>query len=174
MKHAVARPEVSFIMGHTYRLAAPSDDPILADIMFDAVRNGPSKYTEAQRMAWVPARREGHPWRERLKDQDIVVAEQDDEPVGFMSLASTGYIDFAYIRPVAQGCGLFRELFERIEGRAYAKGVNLLWVHASLAAQPAFSAVGFSIIRREVVRIGSENLERFEMEKRPKCQSRSD
>lgn len=69
-------------MGHTFRWAVPSDDPILADIMFDAVRNGASKYTEAQRMAWVPARREGHSWRERMNDREIVVAEQDDESVG--------------------------------------------------------------------------------------------
>jgi putative acetyltransferase len=144
----------------------PSDDSILADIMFDAVRNGPSKYTEAQRIAWVPARREGQSWRERLNDQEIVIAEQDDEPVGFMSLASAGYIDFAYIRPSARGCGLFRELFKRIEGRARAKGLDLLWVHASLAAQPGFDAVGFSVRHREVVAMGSENLERFEMEKR--------
>jgi putative acetyltransferase len=153
-------------MGHTFRWAVPSDDPILADIMFDAVRNGPSKYTEAQRIAWVPARREGQSWRERLNDQEIVIAEQDDEPVGFMSLASAGYIDFAYIRPSARGCGLFRELFKRIEGRARAKGLDLLWVHASLAAQPGFDAVGFSVRHREVVAMGSENLERFEMEKR--------
>lgn len=111
MKHAVPTPEVSFGMGHTFRWAAPSDDPILADIMFDAVRNGLSKYTEAQRSAWVPARREGHSWRERLNHQDIVVAEQGYEPVGFMSLASAGYIDFTYVRPSARGCGLFRALF---------------------------------------------------------------
>jgi putative acetyltransferase len=152
-------------MRTAFRWAVPSDDAILADIMFDAVRNGPSKYSEPQRAAWVPRRREGQPWRDRLAGQDIVVAEQNDHPVGFMSLAPGGYIDFAYIRPVAQGCGLFRAMFERIEARAREQGLCALWVHASLAAQPAFSAVEFSIKHQEDVVLGTETLNRFKMEK---------
>ncbi len=81
-----------------------------------------------------------------------------------MSLAEGGYIDFAYIRPKERGAGLFRELFKRILDRAQAKDVRLLWVHASLTAEPAFAAVGFVARHREQVTIGSEVLDRFEME----------
>jgi putative acetyltransferase len=80
-----------------------------------------------------------------------------------MSLAEGGYIDFAYIRAEARGVGLFRELFKRILDRARAKGLPLLWVHASLTAEPAFSALGFVARHREQVTIGGEVLDRFEM-----------
>ncbi|EDL47956.1 hypothetical protein [Erythrobacter sp. SD-21] len=96
--------------------ACEQDYEILADIMFDAVRHGPSKYDEAQREAWVPERRSGASWDKRLARQDIAMAHRNDgATLGFMSLDASGYIDFAYIRPEAQGRGLFRILYDAIE-----------------------------------------------------------
>ena len=149
-----------------FRWAAPADYDVLADIMFDAVRNGESRYAERQRAAWVPARRSGPEWEARLRGQDIVLAEQDGKAVGFASLADGGYVDFAYIRPEAQHKGLFRQLMSRIVERAIAKGDALLWTHASLMAEPAFASVGFVVRTREQVVIGGESFDRCEMEMR--------
>ena len=85
--------------------------------------------------------------------------------VGFASLARGGYVDFAYIRPQARGTGLFRQLLSRILERALARREPLLWTHASLMAEPAFAKLGFTITRRERVRIGEEDFDRCEMEK---------
>jgi putative acetyltransferase len=148
----------------TLRWATEADFDALADVMFAAVREGESTYTEAQRQAWVPEPRRGSEWRTRLLSQEIIVAEADGRLFGFMSLAEGGYIDFAYIRAEARGAGLFRELFKRILERARAKGVRLLWVHASLTAEPAFAALGFVVRQREQVTLGGEVLDRFEME----------
>lgn len=137
----------------------------LADVMFDAVRNGPSKYTEPQRAAWVPERRSGEEWEARLARQVIALARDANRVVGFMSLEPGGYIDFAFIRPEAQGAGLFRRLFGQIEEYSHAQGETRLWVHASLMAEPAFAAVGFEVVEREVVRIGDESFKRAKMEK---------
>ncbi len=145
--------------------ATPTDAAELADVMFDAVRNGPSLYTEAQRAAWVPERRSGPEWDARLAAKDIVLARDADRIVGFMSIEGAGYIDFAYIRPQAQGTGLFRRLFNRVEAHARAANEPRLWVHASLMAEPAFAAVGFSIAEHQVVRIGDQDLKRAYMEK---------
>ena len=152
-------------MTRKFRWADAGDYNTLAELMFDAVHSGDSPYDEQQRRAWLPAPRSGWEWEERLSSQDIIVAEMDGQAVGFMSLAAQGYIDFAYIRPKAQHSGLFRQMFERIEDRALARGDLRLWVHASLMAQPAFAAVGFANSRSELVQLGTEQLERFEMEK---------
>ncbi len=149
-----------------FRWATAGDDDLLADIMFDAVRNGESRYTERQRAAWVPERRSGPEWAARLRGQEIIVAEQGGRAVGFVSLAAGGYVDFAYIRPEARHSGLFRQLLERIAERAIAKGETRLWTHASLTAEPAFERLGFTVRRRERVVIGGQGLDRFEMEKR--------
>ena len=147
------------------RLGKESDFADLADVMFDAVRNGPSLYSEEQRRAWVPEKRAGEAWSERLSDQQIIVAERQGSIVGFMSVTAEGYLDFAYIRPLAQGTGLFRRLFQEIENLARETGISRLWVHASLKAQPAFSAVGFQILKKESIQIRGQSLDRFEMEK---------
>jgi putative acetyltransferase len=148
-----------------FRWASAADGAVLADIMFDAVRNGKSRYSEQQRAAWVPARRSGDAWNARLQSQEIIVAEQDGEAVGFLSLAEGGYIDFAYIRPEAQHTGLFRQLLSLIIERAVANGQAELWTHASLMAEPAFAAFGFEVRKRERVRIGDQEFDRCEMEK---------
>jgi putative acetyltransferase len=148
-----------------FRWASADDGDVLADIMFDAVRNGESRYTERQRAAWVPARRSGPEWAERLQGQEVLVAEQDGRALGFVSLAEGGYVDFAFIRPEAQHSGLFRQLLSRVVERAIQKGLPRLWTHASLMAEPAFAKFGFAVAKRERVRIGDQDLDRCEMEK---------
>jgi len=154
-------------MNHAHILSwtTQADHYDLADIVFDAVRNGPSKYTQAQRAAWVTVRRGGEEWDARLAGQVIAIARDSDRAVGFMSLASQGYIDFAFIRPDAQGTGLFRRLFDMIEDKARAIGEPRLWTHASLMAQPAFATLGFTVIEHQVVQIGDQPFDRAMMEK---------
>jgi len=148
-----------------FRWAGPADYAALGELMFDAVRKGPSPYDAAQRAAWMPEPRQGAAWDERLGGQEIVAAEADDRILGFMTLAEGGYVDFAYIRPAARGRGLFGRLYAQVEARARDRGLHRLWVHASLMAEPAFAAHGFSVVRRETVSIGGESLDRCEMEK---------
>ena len=147
------------------RQASARDFAAVADVMFDAVRHGRSKYTEEQRRAWVPRPRSGPDWNKRLESQTIFVAVLEAELIGFMSLAPNGYIDFAYVRPSAQGTGVFRRLYESIETLAFQTGERYLWVHASLMAQSAFAAMGFAITKNETVEIGGQCLDRFEMQK---------
>lgn len=149
-----------------YRWAERADYEALGEVMYDAVRNGPSRYDEAQRAAWVPAPRKGEDWNARLAAQDVVVAEEAGRIVGFMSLQrDDAYLDFAYIRPEAQGSGLFRAMLEKIVERGRDLGAERITVHASLMAQPAFSAHGFDITEEETVAIGEQQFRRFAMER---------
>ncbi len=149
----------------SFRWASAGDYDALADIMFDAVRNGESHYTEQQRAAWVPVRRTGSDWIARLAKQEVIVGEENGRLIGFVSLADGGYVDLAYIRPEAQHTGLFRQLVSRIVEKAIARGEPLLWTHASLMAEPAFAKLGFTIRKREQVHIGDQAFDRCEMEK---------
>lgn len=151
--------------GYVLGWATKADHDELSDVMFDAVRNGPSRYTEAQREKWVPQRRSGADWEARLDRQVVAVARDRLGIAGYMSLDAGGYIDFAYIRPRAQGSGLFRLLFERIEAYSRDRGDERLWVHASLMAEPAFAAMGFEVVERQIVDIAGQSFDRAEMEK---------
>ena len=52
-----------------------------------------------------------------------------------------------------------------IEDKARSHNEPRLWTHASLMAEPAFAAVGFAVVQRQLVPIGDESLERAMMEK---------
>lgn len=152
-------------MKTTIRKCSQQDFESLAQIMFDAVRSGTSRYSEEQRQAWVPEVRGGPEWVNRLAAQTIFGAESDDVLAGFISLSAGGYIDMAYIRPAFQNQGLFRQLMQSIEETAVEQGEQRLWVHASLMAEPAFTAAGFRMVREETVEMRGQSFRRFEMEK---------
>mgnify|MGYP000011710164 FL=1 len=147
------------------RRGMPADHVALGEVMYAAVRNGPSRYTPAQQVAWVPEPRRGTEWDARLSGQRIVVAEAGGEVIGFMTLAPPDYVDFAYIRPDWQGRGLFRRLYDAVEAIARENGQVRLTVHASLMARPAFAAVGFAVTAPEEVELRGEIFKRFAMEK---------
>ena len=67
---------------------------------------------------------------------------------------------------VHQGTGVFRRLYSQLENRAAEKGINRLWVHASLMAQPAFRAVNFDLGMHQEVKVGDQIFKRTQMEKR--------
>jgi putative acetyltransferase len=147
-----------------YRWATETDYDVVGEVIFDAVRNGPSLYSEAQRNAWVEAPRSGPEWQQRVAAQSIAVADLGDNIAGLMSLRQDGYLDFAFIRPAYQGSGIFRKLYSMILELAHEQKQPRILVHASLMAQPAFSAMGFEINKEESVQLNGQYLDRFEMQ----------
>lgn len=147
------------------RHATPEDFEALGQVMFDAVRGGPSAYDEDQRRAWTPEPRKGPEWTERLAPQFILLGEDEAGVQGFMTLTNEGYLDCAFIRPDARGSGLFRQLFEGIEAEACAKGLTRIWAHVSLTAQPAATALGMRKVQDEDVELRGAVFRRTVMEK---------
>jgi len=147
------------------RTGTAADFDTLGDVIFDAIHHGPTKYTKAQSQAWAPAPKSGPAWAERLDKQHIIVAERAGEIAGFMTIEPGGYIDFAYIRPSAQGSGLFRRLFTAVRAWAEARNEPVLSTHASLMAQPAFAAMGFEVDYHETVDVDGQSLPRARMTK---------
>lgn len=147
------------------RWAREEDAPALAQVFFDAIRQGDSPYTQAQRVAWMPAPPDPTEFAARLRQYHVAVATVSGQPVGFMAMTPEGYFDLAFILFRHRGRGCFRRLYALLEKRAIEDDVARLTVHASLDAQPAFQSVGFSVIRHETVKRAGETLQRAEMEK---------
>lgn len=150
---------------HTIRKAEPADYETLGQVMFTAIRDGDSPYTQAQRAAWMPKPNAGPTWAHRLSQHHVWLAEQAHGAVGFMTLDSAGYIDLAYILPSARGQGVFGALLTEVEYCATQRRLTRLSTHASLMAEPAFAHYGFSVVKRETVTRASESLRRAEMKK---------
>lgn len=147
------------------RHARSDDYDALGKLMFEAIHDGPTRYTKAQSLAWLDKPRSGPDWAARLDEKQVILAESDGTAIGFMTIEPGGYIDFAYIHPSAQGSGLFRRLFEQVEAIAREAGENHLSTHASLMAQPAFAAMGFETDFHETVDANGQKLDRAHMTK---------
>jgi putative acetyltransferase len=147
------------------RAAKAEDAPALALVVYTAVHEGPSFYTPEQRAAWMPALPQTEAFAARLAGKYVAKGEEAGIIMGFMTLEEGGYIDLAFILPEYRGRGLFRSLATQIEATARMCGEPRLWTHASLTAQPAFRAIGFSVIQHEMIERAGETLARAEMEK---------
>ncbi|MEP2681651.1 MAG: GNAT family N-acetyltransferase [Sulfitobacter sp.] len=146
------------------RDARATDHDALGRVMFDAIHHGTSAYSAAERAAWLPAPPRGPQWSAKLGGQQVVLAERAGQVIGFIT-RERGYIDLAFIAAPAQGQGVFRALYGRVEQAAVAAGESRLHTHASVMARPAFEAMGFRVIATERVARSDEYLDRFEMEK---------
>ncbi|MEM8655036.1 MAG: GNAT family N-acetyltransferase [Pseudomonadota bacterium] len=148
---------------HVREMIAGEEDA-LGRIMFRAIHEGQSVYTNAQKEAWCATPPGGTDWAARLAPMQVRVAEADGAPLGFLARDGS-YVDFTYVLPDWQGRGVVSALYATVEADARAAGIARLWVHASLMAQPAFAAKGFRVVRLERVERFGEYLDRAEMEK---------
>ncbi|TRW96705.1 GNAT family N-acetyltransferase [Paracoccus sp. M683] len=147
------------------RWAEPADSDALGRVMFDAIHQGDSPYSAAERLAWLPAPNSGRVWAGRLARQRVALAEVDGLPVGFMTLGDDGNIDLAFLLPAYRSQGLFRQLLDQIEDAARDAGIDQLWTNASLMAEGPFKAFGFVTDRAEHIERDGQRLQRFRMHK---------
>jgi len=132
----------------------------LGRLMYRSVRYGATAYSVHARAAWMPRRRTGRAWARRLSGQTVWVARRLTAPVGFISLRLDGYVDLAFVAPEALGQGVFSSLMRALLDAA---GDRTLRTHASLHAQPAFTAHGFKVVRHEIKVARGQRLRRAEM-----------
>ena len=124
------------------RRSRDDDAPALAGIFFESVRVGAAaRYDDAQRRAWAPALPEPASWRARLSPQTVFVADDEDGPVGFMTLRPDGCIDLAYVRPAVMGTGVAGALYDAVLAEAVRLGFSALSVEASPAVLRAARVV---------------------------------
>ncbi|MEV8468624.1 GNAT family N-acetyltransferase [Fluviibacterium sp. DFM31] len=144
-----------------------ADAPALRGIFTEAVQVGArAQYSAAQRDAWSGAAQHCPPdWGDRLGDHLTFVAEQDGDPVGFMTLGRDGHLDLAFVLPQVMGQGVADALHDRILAEAQARGLSRLTTEASLRAQPFFRRMGWRLVAHQTVEIRGQRLDNAVMEK---------
>ncbi len=150
----------------TIRPLREDDAPHAARIFFCAVHEGTrAHYSFAQRMAWGRDRVDPEAWRQRLAGMTGFVAERKGEPVGFMTIDATGYIDLAFVLPSAAGTGVGWQLYRAVERKARDLGASVLTTEASKVARPFFERQGWSVVAEQTVHKQGVGLTNCRMEK---------
>lgn len=104
-------------------------------------------------------------WIDTLTRQFVLVAQQHNNIIGFVTLDNGNYIDFLYIHKNHQRQGIADSLYKNIEIEAKREKQTVLTYDVSKTARPFFEKVGFEVIKKQtVVRQGVE-LTNFKMKK---------
>ncbi|AWL11776.1 hypothetical protein HMF8227_01298 [Saliniradius amylolyticus] len=145
---------------------SPSHARAIADLYHAAVHGIDSLvYSKAQKEAWAPTPPDYTFWAKRLQDKQPFVALVDERVAGFMELEADGHIDCAYTHPDFQGSGVASALYQHLESQATAKGIDSLYVEASIVAKPFFEHRDFMVLRSNKVYKKGLELINFSMEK---------
>jgi len=128
-------------------------------------------YGPAQVSAWSPSVISAEAWRDRLgSKQALYVAKSPNKILGFAELDPPdpdhrAHIDCFYIHHQHQRQGVGTALISALETDAKAQGISLLYVEASITAQPFFSHRGFRIVREQTKDLRGCRFKQFYMEK---------
>lgn len=142
----------------------PIDCPALARLFYETVHAiGPQDYTSEQLDAWADGRPDLVAWNRSFLSHYTLVAQQEDEIIGFGDICQDGYLDRLYVHPAWQRRGVATALCDRLESRC---GAPRFYSHASITARPFFEGRGYQVVRERQVERHGILLTNFLVEKR--------
>lgn len=148
------------------RLFRPSDAEQIAQLFHDTIRSINSKdYSEKQVKAWAPDDIHFRDWEANCSSKYTLVAENDGKILGFAQLKEDGHIDCFYCHKDFLEQGIGQKLFKGIENETRRRGLNKLYVEASITAKPFFKKMGFSVTKKQAVILNEVELINFRMQK---------
>lgn len=123
-------------------------------------------YNQDQIRVWTSSIENNERWHNILTNQYLLIAENQNQIIGFCSLDNGCYVDLLYVHKDYQRQGIAYRLYADIEKEAQRQGQNQLTTEASITARPFFEKVGFKETGEQtVVRQGIE-LTNFKMTKK--------
>lgn len=137
----------------------------IAEIFTRAVHEIASKdYTVEQCLAWSDTRPNAGHWEKRCAMKRPFVAEVDGVIAGFLELEPDGHIDCAYVNPDFQRRGVMTRLVEHAVALGFGRGLERIYVEASITARPVFEKAGFRVTEENQVEIRGVVLLNYRME----------
>ena len=145
----------------------PGDARAIAEIFCTAIHGSAREfYTEAQCLAWSPREPDCPYWERRCAGKRPFVFVRNGEIAGFLELDDDGHIDCAYVRPDDQRQGVMSALIRQAIETASARGLERLFVEASIPARGVFEKSGFRLIRENRLKLRGECIRNYSMELR--------
>ncbi|MEO8665700.1 MAG: GNAT family N-acetyltransferase [Ignavibacteria bacterium] len=126
------------------RTAAEKDLPAIRNLYSQTVREINSKdYTKQEIEVWASCSDEPGSFSKAIEVQYFIVAEIENEIVGFSSIEKNGYLDFMYVHKDHQRKGIAKKLLEEIERKASDQKNFEVFSYVSRTAKPFFEKSGY-------------------------------
>lgn len=120
-------------------------------------------YSPQQIDVWTSSVANKQRWIDKLNSQFFLVAEINNEIVGFASLESNDYLDFLYVHKDHQRKGIARHLYAEIENEALKRKSTGLSSDVSETAKPFFEMHGFNMIVPQNLEINGVIIRNYKM-----------
>jgi len=149
------------------RLAEYSDLAEMQKMFVDTIKTiCTSDYDEQQIKAWVSGVENKERWNEIMTKQFVLIAQDADKIVGFITLASGCHIDLLYVHKNYQRKGIAKQLLDEITNEALRLRQTNLTSDVSKTAKAFFLRNGFKQLQEQTnIRQGIE-LVNYKMNKR--------
>ena len=140
----------------------PLDCPEMASLFYQTVHTvNACDYTPQQLDAWADGHTDLAAWNRSFLSHYTLVAQEEDQIIGFGDICRDGYLDRLYVHRDFQGKGIASVLCDRLESSVS----GLITTHASITARPFFEKRGYRLIKEQQVERQGILLTNFVMEK---------
>lgn len=147
-----------------------SDDCLkLLKLFYDTVRTVNKKdYNDEQLSVWAPdnyVEEKYNTWQKSLSENFTIIAEKNEEIVGFGDIEKNGYLNRLFVHKDYQHRRIASSIVNELENYAEKICIHTIITEASTTAKPFFEKIGYSLIKEQQVEKKGIFLTNYVMEK---------
>ena len=148
----------------TIRQAKDGDIDAILKLFYDTVTNVcEADYNHEQIKVWASSTNQKQKWLDRIGKQYFIIAEQDDQIVGFGSIEKGEYLDLLYVHTDYIRQGIATRLLMELEKESDKHHKTSISSDVSITAKPFFEKHGFSVIQEQTKLFNNVEITNYKM-----------
>lgn len=120
-------------------------------------------YSLNERNVWKSAVNKTEKWKNSIKKEYFIVAENEGKIVGFSSLKESNYLNLMYVHKDFTRQGIAHKMYDKLKSESIRLGVDKLTADVSKTARSFFEKKGFHVVKENVNKIENEILINYNM-----------
>ncbi len=130
------------------RTAVSQEVDALLALLIDTIKSTcKTDYSQEQIDAWIYSAKKEEHWNNFINHQFSLVAEINNEIVGFGSLENGNHIYFMYVHKDYLGLGVASSIYKQLEKESRKLGYSQISADVSKTAVPFFASKGFEMVK---------------------------
>lgn len=149
----------------SYRTAKVTDLKVIQNLFVETINQTCKQdYSKAQLKVWLKSIENKDRWFNAINDQYFLLAEKEQQLLGFGSLKLNNYVDFLYTSPKAQQQGIAKGILKELIKKANKAKQNKVTSDVSITAKPFFLKQGFKVLKTNKNMVHDQILINYKME----------
>ena len=129
-----------------------NDNHEIYKLFYDTVHSVNRKdYTLEQVNVWAKENINIEKWCEKFKNSYTLIAEENENIIGFSNINPDGYFDMLYVHKNFQDKQVAKTLLKNIEKYSIENNINSIITYSSITAKSFFEKMGFKTLENNIV-----------------------